>query len=710
MSIRRAAGTAALILFLGLAGCQDKPEITVTATPPKAQSRLLKEKSPYLHQHADNEVDWYAWGEEAFEKAKKEDKPIFLSIGYSTCHWCHVMEKESFMDAEVGAYLNQYFVSIKVDRETRPDVDAIYMNYVQQSTGSGGWPLTVFLTPRGVPIYGGTYFPNPPRFGKMGFLELLQKVAQAWTADREKIVDQAGLMAKQMASQSTTEASEQLAGEEAFVRALAIWKRKFDPERGGFLPAPKFPSQPDLDFLLRYAATKQDEQAQLMVLRTLDNIALGGIRDHLDGGFHRYSTDAEWLVPHFEKMLYDQAQMVELYSRAYALESKPLYRDAVETTLDYLERRMRSPEGGFYSAEDADSTVPGTQDEHAEGAFYVWTESELREALDPEEYDLAKKEFGVTKEGNAAGDPQGELDQKNVLHLSKFEDNEAFHNLLEKLREARDARPRPLRDDKILTEWNAMLAAGYAEAGRYLQNEAYLRTSGEILSFIENKMVQDHVLLRSYLAGAAEGEAFAGDHAQLVRAYLSLFQATGDPQALDRAVHWQKVLDSEFWDEEHLGYFDTKAKNELLYRKKSAFDGATMSPNSVTAINLQTLHSLTGDEVYADRQQQLLKHLTSMIQNAPDGVPGALSSLLGWYGRHRSLILMSSDQKWTKPLLSEYRPDLVIIAIESKKDRTALIKHIPYLPPWATQSRGYFCQDFSCELPVQDLETIRQRL
>jgi uncharacterized protein len=698
-------------VFLGLAGCQANPlpqESPSTAIEPR--NRLSKEKSPYLQQHADNVVDWYPWGEEAFQKAKAENKPVFLSIGYSTCHWCHVMEEESFMDPKIGDFLKKNFVSIKVDRETRPDVDAIYMNFVQETTGSGGWPLTVFLTPDGVPIHGGTYFPNPPRYNKIGFLQLIEKVSEAWKTDQKKLVEEASAFSEQIAQESRRAGSDKLPPESTFETALQAWSGKFDPQHGGFLPAPKFPSPPDLDFMLRYAVVKGDARTKEMVLATLRGIALGGIRDHLEGGFHRYSTDAKWLVPHFEKMLYDQAQLVSLYSKAYAWEKDPLFKEAVVTTASYLDLRMRSPEGAFYSAEDADSSVPGHEEEHAEGAFYVWSLKELRENLKPEELELVKSRFGVTEEGNATGDPQGELSGKNVLFLKDQKIGASEDVLTAKLLELRNTRPRPHRDDKILTEWNAMMAAGLADAARYLENPSYLAGAKRALKFVEDKMVVDGKLKRSYLDGAAEVDGFAVDHAQLVNAYLRVFLAGGDAYALERAIHWQSVLDKEFWDAESGGYFDTTKNNALLYRRKTRYDGATSSTVSCTALNLTTLHAITGDKKYLDRLEATLKDGAQTLRASPGGLPGALSALYHWYGKHQSLIVVSDRPDWQRATSRVYQPERAVILVTSQDQQKRLQAFIPYLPEWTDRSAAYFCQNFTCELPLENLDEVEKRL
>lgn len=687
-----------LLLLLLISGCQNKP------AAPIGGQRLAEESSPYLRQHADNLVEWYPWGEEAFKKAKQEDKPLFLSIGYSTCHWCHVMEEESFQDPKVADFLNQHFVSIKVDRETRPDVDQIYMNYVQRTTGSGGWPLTVFLAPDRMPFYGGTYFPNPPKYNKIGFLDLLEKVHGAWSNDREGLLASAGKVDEELKKEAQTTPRSEVPPKEVLGTAFQSFQSRYDSEHGGFLPAPKFPSPPDLDFLLRRAKVDGDEKAGQMAFHTLEAMALGGLRDQLAGGFHRYSTDEEWLVPHFEKMLYDQAQLVSLYSQAYALTENPLFREAAETTLAYLDTSMRSPEGAFYSAEDADSEVPGQPDEHAEGAYYVWSFQELQGSLTEEELAQCGQLFGVTEEGNASGDVAGELAGKNVLRRTSPDIQPEA--LTAKLLTLRQKRPRPKRDEKILTEWNALAAAALADAGRYLGDPTHLEESSKILGFIESKLVVEGTLKRSYFDGKVEIDAFCSDYVALVHAYLSLYQASGDPDHLLRAVHWQQETDRIFWDEAEGGYFDTRPDTELPIRRKSLFDGAEMSPNGRAALNLTTLYELTGDEVYRKGLEAQLKLFAPLFEKAPAASPGALSALLSWYSSHESVVVVSGDQQWWEAFTGDYVPQRVLLRVASTEDRVKLIELVPFLPPWSTESRAYRCRDFACGLPESSLEAV----
>ena len=703
-----------VVLLLGICfACQQQPSQAQSPNPtprPGLSGRLLKEKSPYLRQHADNEVDWYAWGPEAFEKAKKEQKPIFLSVGYSTCHWCHVMERESFMDKEIGAYINQHFVPIKVDRETRPDVDRLYMNFVTSTTGSGGWPMTVFLTPDREPFFGGTYFPNPPKYGRAGFLEVVQRIQKEWTDNRATLLEHSGEMAKRLASAGKWPVSKDIPPKEVMNKAIQGWEKSFDKQFGGFGAAPKFPSPSNLDFMLRYAHQNKGSGVEAMVFKTLDAMAMGGMRDQLDGGFHRYSTDEKWLVPHFEKMLYDQSLLVSVYSDAYAQTGKPLYKEAVTTTLDYLVRRMTGPDGGICSAEDADSSIPGQEHEHAEGAFYVWTEAELKEILNQEEFELAKDIYGTKPDGNAEEDSSGELEGKNVLSLSLETPPAELEAVRIKLLKARETRPRPLRDDKIITEWNGMAAAAFAQAGRQLQRPDYINKAREILAFLESSLIVDGQLRRSYLEGSAEGQAFAVDYAQVVAAYLSLYEAAGDPQDLKRAIEVQKLQRKLFWDEEDGGFFETPKSTELLFRSKSLADSATWSANSRSVLNLMLLHRLTGADEYRKDAEGVFKASTAILQRSSQAMPGALCGLDLWYGGNESVVIAHDQEAWWQAATIGYHPQRTAIWLKNKNWRkrlAPLVEHVAQLPE---RKAAYLCKDFACGLPIESLDKLQAEL
>nr|MDQ6913518.1 thioredoxin domain-containing protein [Verrucomicrobiota bacterium] len=522
-------------LFLALAGAMN----LAAADAPKATehaftNRLANEKSPYLLQHAHNPVDWYPWGEEAFEKARKENKPIFLSVGYSTCHWCHVMEHESFENPEIAKLMNENFVSIKVDREERPDVDRVYMAFVQATTGGGGWPMNVWLTPDLKPFVGGTYFPPEDRDGLPGFKRVLTQLAEAWQKDRDKIRSSAQKIVAALQRDEAGAKSDGKLDADLATKAYQQLAGSFDEKLGGFGPAPKFPRPVTFNFLLQYYADRPDtpegKRALEMTLTTLRIMAAGGIHDHLGGGFHRYAVDKFWHVPHFEKMLYDQAQLARSYLDAFQITREPIFEKTARDILAYVQRDMTDKAGGFYSAEDADSQLEPGKPEHAEGAFYVWTKEEIDQLLSPEQARVFDDFYGVEPKGNAPEDPQGEFDNKNILiqrrtiveAAKKFGlTNDKVEQLLTESREilfaARAKRPRPQRDDKIVTAWNGLMISAFARAYQVLGDPAYLEAANKAADFVKEKLyrAETNTLRRSFREGASEVEGFADDYAYL---------------------------------------------------------------------------------------------------------------------------------------------------------------------------------------------------
>ena len=515
---------------------------------------LAGEKSPYLLQHAENPVAWMPWGEAAFARARAEQKPIFLSIGYSTCHWCHVMAHESFENDAVAAALNAQFVSIKIDREERPDVDRVYMTFVQATTGSGGWPMSVWLTPELKPFYGGTYFPPSSKWGRPGFVDILQEIAKVWRAEREKVVQSAESLTAQLRGVEQAEPVWTVPGADALAKTVQQFKQAFDPRFGGFGEAPKFPRPSELLFLLREHARTGDADARDMVLRTLRSMALGGMRDHIGGGFHRYSVDAGWRVPHFEKMLYDQAQLVLAYLEGAQVSGDPFYAEIAEDTLLYVLRQMTDEAGGFYSAEDADSVPPehaAEGDAHkAEGAFYLWRAEEI-DALVGEDAAIVELRYGIAAKGNAPIDPQQEFVGKNLVYVARSVDEIAHHtgksaseivDVLNRARvrlfQARLERPRPHLDDKVLTAWNGLTIAAFARMARVIRARGaapYLEAARRAATFLRERMwnPSTSTLLRRYRGGHAEIDAYAEDYAYLIFGLLELFQADTDPAWLD---------------------------------------------------------------------------------------------------------------------------------------------------------------------------------
>jgi hypothetical protein len=612
-------------------------------------NRLARERSPYLLQHAHNPVDWYPWGAEAFDRARGEDKPIFLSIGYSTCHWCHVMEHESFEDGDVAALLNRDFVAIKVDREERPDVDRVYMLFVQATTGAGGWPMSVWLTPDLKPVFGGTYFPPTSRWGRPGFVEVLTHLARAWREERGQLVASAEAVLERL--RQATGADEAapdrapVAGRDAIETGIAAFSQAFDARHGGFGGAPKFPRPAELLFLLHGHAFTGDYQARAMVLETLRAMANGGMRDQIGGGFHRYSVDAEWRVPHFEKMLYDQAQLVLACLEATQASGEVEFAAVAEDTLDYVRRDLTSPGGAFYSAEDADSLVPTSgesQDsaEKREGAFYVWSSGELARLLGPDA-EIVSRRFGVEPGGNALSDPQGEFQGHNILYVAQSVQDVAVRsgksveevtsilsNARRTLFEARSRRPRPHLDDKILTAWNGLMVAAFARAARVLvdspQRETWRQAAVEAARWIREHLWRpdERKLLRRYRDGEAAIDGFCEDYACMVWGLVELFQATGDLDWLDWALELTRVQTALFSDERDGGWFSTTGHDPaVLLRLKEDYDGAEPAAASVTVRNLLTLGHLAGEQALIDRAGRTLERYGPQIGRAVRVMP-----------------------------------------------------------------------------------------
>ncbi len=574
---------------------------------PVRKNRLAAEKSPYLLQHADNPVDWYPWGEEAFKKARDEDKPIFLSIGYATCHWCHVMEHESFEDPVVAALMNEAFINIKVDREERPDIDQVYMTVCQMLTGSGGWPLTIVMTPDKVPFFAGTYLPRDSRLGRMGMTELAPRVQEIWISDREKVL----ASAKQIFDRLAMVSQPRVAGAidmELPDRAYRELASRYDATHGGFGSAPKFPSPHNLLFLSRYSKLRNQLQGIRMVDHTLETMRRGGIFDQVGFGFHRYSTDAEWLVPHFEKMLYDQAMLVLASTEAFLSGGNPTHSRTVDEVVTYVLRDMTSPKGGFYSAEDADS-------DGAEGLFYIWTTDELVEVLGEKDAAFAAKVWNTTRDGNFADEASGAITGANILHRSSGNEATAeslgmaapeFQAKLESIRSClfdnREGRIHPLKDDKILADWNGLMAAALARAGRVFGDEKYIEAAERSVGFVLESMVKDGRLHHRWRDGELTVPAFLDDHVFVIWALLELYDATLDPAHLAHAVELQERTDELFWDDDNGGFFFSPDDGEdLLVRQKEVYDGAIPSGNSVAARNLLRLARLTGRNEYANR-------------------------------------------------------------------------------------------------------------
>ncbi|HEX5398626.1 MAG TPA: thioredoxin domain-containing protein [Verrucomicrobiae bacterium] len=735
----------------------------------KHVNRLAKEKSPYLLQHAHNPVDWFAWGDDAFARARAEGKPIFLSVGYSTCHWCHVMERESFEDERIGKFLNDHFVSIKVDREERPDVDRIYMTFVQATTGSGGWPMNVFLTPDLKPFFGGTYFPPDARYGRPSFLQLLQQISRLWQERRNDLAASADEIHARLetATRNHVETNSSLSAE-VLHNAMGIFKSSYDPVHGGFGGAPKFPQPSIPQLLLRCAKRFHDDETAGMVLHTCERMAAGGIHDQLGGGFARYSVDAQWLVPHFEKMLYDNAQLAQLYLDAFLVSGDARHAEVVRDILDYVLRDMTHPEGGFYSAEDADS-------EGHEGKFYCWTKDELSGLLTPEEFNVTINYFGVTAEGNFTDHShpkplrgQNVLSVANSIQANDWPDSGADLNLLalakRKMLAARATRVRPHLDDKILASWNGLMLGAFARAGVVLGERRYIAAAEKNLEFIQKKLwtsgnvpsltpkererhspphnksemashasgaqgTEDGQLLTPLRNGEGLGEGMAvgtlfhrwrddqHDNAQLLEGYayllsgvIELYEAALRPEHLDFAIELAEAVLLRFYDAEHGGFWQSGSDaKDLILRVKDDYDGATPSGNSVTALSLQKLGAITGRKDFSDAAEKTLRMFAQRMRNLPQAMPLMLHALdFSLQEPKRLVVAGNHDSPKLQELLraahSVYEPNKIILGNEGAVEEFA--RSLP--------AKGspvvYVCTGQSCQPPTSDAATVKEML
>ena len=698
-------------------------------------NRLAGEQSPYLLQHKDNPVDWYPWGEDAFARARAEDKPIFLSIGYSTCHWCHVMEHESFENAQVAELLNEHYVSIKVDREERPDVDRVYMTFVQATTGSGGWPMSVWLTPQLEPFYGGTYYPATSRWGRPGFVDILGEVARVWREERPKVVQSAATIVGRLRALGTSGAGSGIPGTDVLDAAVRQFAAAFDARRGGFGDQPKFPRPSELLFLLREYRRTGGTGPRDMAVATLKAMALGGMRDHIGGGFHRYSVDGNWRVPHFEKMLYDQGQLVLAYVEAAQASGDRFFADVALDTLDYVRRDMTDPAGGFYSAEDADSAPPARGSEPAgsagpdshkkEGAFYVWEDDEIGDVLGADA-DVFRMRYGIQPDGNAPFDPQNEFTHKNLLYTARSIDEiaaaigrpaEAIAAALDQGRAAlldvRSRRPRPHLDDKVLTAWNGLMIAGFARAARMLDGAAgYLADAQRAARFIQATMWNrdSRTLRRRYRQGESGIDGYAEDYAYLIFGLLELFQADGDPAWLEWAIDLQQRQDELFWDEQEGGWFSTTGRDpSVLLRMKEDYDGAEPAASSVSILNLLVLAHLTEGGT-AERLERTLDSFGGRAATLGRAVPMLLAGL-STYRAGVAQIVVSGEPSATEPFWSvlrrHYLPTAVTVpVVPEHRDRLARV--LPWTAAmWSgTGPAVYICRNFVCEQPVTSAEAL----
>jgi uncharacterized protein YyaL (SSP411 family) len=667
-------------------------------------NRLIHEKSPYLLQHAHNPVDWFPWGEEAFQKAKNENKPIFLSIGYSTCHWCHVMERESFENEAIAKIMNEHYVCIKVDREERPDVDQIYMNAVMMLTGQGGWPLNLFLTPDLKPFYGGTYFAPDARYGRPGFPSVLEDVRRAWRTKPEEI-EKAGQQLASVIARPSAQTSGEALNEKILDLAREQLESGFDPKDGGFRGAPKFPPAMAIQFLLRLHQKTGDREILPLVEVTLDKMSWGGIYDQVGGGFSRYSTDDEWLVPHFEKMLYDNALLSRAYLEAYQVTGKEEYARVAREIFNYLSRDMTSPEGGFYSAEDADS-------EGEEGKFYVWTPSELKRILGEEDGMAFCNLYGASEAGNFEG--------QNILHLkgplsealqTLGRDEKGWEGVRKKVLAERSKRIRPHLDDKILTSWNSLMISSLCYGYQVLGDDAYLETAKKASDFIDKNLFKNGRLLASYRNGPSDIQGYIDDYAFYQAAQLDLYESTFEPAYFKKAVGLEKDMASLFWDEKGGGYFftgsDQKDAHRLLARTKDSHDGVIPSGNSLAALSLYRLAEWTGDPQYRNRADEILKAFSALLSQGPMNYPLMLQAFqFDFYGPAEVLVVgpKNESNEMLRSIRKTFLPGKVLVFAEENqvKDLTNLIPWVEGRTAQGGKPTAYVCRNYQCQLPTTD--------
>jgi uncharacterized protein YyaL (SSP411 family) len=687
-------------------------------------NRLADEKSPYLLQHAHNPVDWYPWGAEAFDKSRAEDKPIFLSIGYSTCHWCHVMERESFENDQIAAILNRDYVAIKVDREERPDVDSIYMTFVQATTGGGGWPMSVWLTPDLEPFFGGTYFPPENRWGNPGFGAVLEQIAAAWRSDRGKIAASARDVVAQLRRQAAVEPPEAApsAPDAAMLdNGFAAFRRTFDPQSGGFGNAPKFPRPAVFNFLFRYHARTGNREALEMALATLGEMAKGGMCDQLGGGFHRYSVDQRWFVPHFEKMLYDQAQLAISYLEAFQIAGERQYADTARGIFEYVLRDMRDPAGGFYSAEDADSAIdPAEPTVKGEGAFYLWQAEEIRDLVEAPVAGWFCHRYGAAEGGNVASDPHGEFTGRNILYqaASVEETAEQFGRPAAEVRaglekaaaallEARSKRLRPHLDDKVLTSWNGLMISALARGGAVLGEPRYAAAARAAAEFALSTLFDPGTgaLLRRYRQGEAAIPGFLDDYALLTQALLDMYESQFDLRHLRAAIRLTERQIELFEDREHGGFFSSAAGDgSLVMRLKEDYDGAEPSGNSVAVRNLLRLAGIANRADFREAAMKTLGAFRSRLSAVPAALPEMLAACEFLLGDPRQIVLVGEPgtadfAALLGALHARFLPNHILLRVDSEEARAFLAAGIPAIESMR-QPGAYVCRGNTCQLPV----------
>jgi len=687
----------------------------------KFQNRLAHEKSPYLLQHADNPVDWYPWADEAFKKAKLEDKPVFLSIGYSTCHWCHVMAHESFENPKIGALMNDAFISIKVDREERPDIDMVYMKVCQMMTGSGGWPLTIIMTPDKKPFFAGTYIPGETRFGRIGMPDLILRIKEVWTTRREEVLNSANQITSTLKEMAAPAPGQEL-GEGILHQAYNQLKDRFDEDYGGFGVSPKFPTPHNLLFLLRYWKRTNDENALDMVEKTLRMMRRGGIYDQVGFGFHRYSTDQRWLVPHFEKMLYDQALLALAYLETFQITRKEEYARIAREIFEYVLRDLTDTGGGFYSAEDADS-------EGEEGKFYLWDFTEILEVLTPEKADILVNAFNIKKNGNFTDETTGGKSGRNILHLTKpLEkiapelgiDESELRTRLESIRQEllvhREKRTRPHKDDKILTDWNGLMIAALAKGGRILDESEYTHAAIRAVDFIFGNLIgQDGCLLHRYRDGDAGLTGNLDDYAFLINGLLELYETTYQIEFLNRALKLNHYLVEHFWDDTNGGfYFTGDNETDLLVRQKEIYDGAVPSGNSVAMLNLIRLGRITADSDLEQKAALTGKCFYENVATMPSGYTQLLIAVDFAVGPSYEVVITgdsrtSDTREMLKAVQQEFLPNKVVIFNPAETSLSGIKDIAPYVKNHFTvdgKATAYVCSNYKCKLPTTDVSTM----
>lgn len=704
---------------------------------------LIHEKSPYLLQHAHNPVNWYPWGEKAFEKARKENKPIFLSIGYATCHWCHVMEKESFSNPEIAAIMNKYFVSIKVDREERPDVDKIYMKAASSAGWGGGWPLSMWLTPDLKPFYGGTYFPPYGRWGRPGFAQILEGLAQSWKNEREKLVSTGDQLVDRLRKYTKVEGRSGKPDPISLENGFKAYTRSYKTNYGGFGGAPKFPMPVNYNFLFRYYSRSGNEKALQMSLHTLREMAKGGIYDHIGGGFHRYSTDATWHIPHFEKMLYDNAQIAVNYLDAYQITKEENFARVVRETLEYVLRDMTHAEGGFFSAEDADSlpfelkgTVSEETHEHkSEGAFYIWEKREILEILGNKAGEIFSYRYGVKPGGNAESDPHGDFKNKNIFFIAhsisetagkfsktKREVMRILNESKRKLFNTRAQRPRSSLDDKVLAAWNGLMISAFARSSQVLNEPGYLRAAEKAAHFIKSKMYdqKNKRLFRRWREGERKIPGNANDYAFLTQGLIDLYEASFDVKWLHWAVELTEEQNNLFYDHQQGGFYMTSIDHDknLLLRLKKDSDNVVPAASSVAILNLLRLIQFTGREDFLHAAEKTLTLFGAQLKQQPQSLPQMLVALDYYFSKPRQIIIVgdperSDTQEMLRAVHEQFIPHKILIVLNSAESRKAIGAYMPFVRGLTRidgKATAYVCINYTCALPTNDIQVMSRLL